>query len=362
MRDQKIVLDVTPGGIIPVVHVSQHDVNRCIVLRLFDGNNYASLPNGAAASIEGTKPSKKAFQYDATIQDGHDVVVYTQHQMTIEEGTVECKIKITGNGGIIIGTSLFFMEVEQAGIIDSADVSETVLPVYMEAGRQYMLGSEAWAVGTKDGTAVPSSAPQYHNNSKYWAEQAAASGEGWEERIATAGNTQVGRVNTAGNTQTARVNTAGDYWDDIIKDYADAASAYSTRAGGYASEANVYRKQAAQSAENGREWAKSWAVYSDNPDVYGSDWNNSQYYADRSHFFYDRTVDLYNKMREKIDSILVILRMLITQIHITTQTGDRIVTQSGDSLVINFAENVILATQDDNRLLTQRGNNIAVSR
>lgn len=351
MRDQKIVLDVTPGGIIPVVHVSQHDVNRCIVLRLFDGNNYASLPNGAAASIEGTKPSKKAFQYDATIQDGHDVVVYTQHQMTIEEGTVECKIKITGNGGVIIGTSLFFMEVEQAGIIDSADVSETVLPVYMEAGRQYMLGAEAWSIGTKNGVPVGSDQPQYHNSAKYWADQAEASGEGWEERIEAAGNTQV-----------ARVNSTGDYWDGIILNYANQASAYSTRAGGYASEANVYRKQAAQSAENGREWAKSWAVYSDNPDVYGSDWNNSQYYADRSHFFYDRTVDLYNKMREKIDSILVVLRMLITQIHITTQSGDRLVTQSGDALVMNFAENLILATQADDRLLTQRGNNIAVSR
>ena len=35
--------------------------------------------------------------------------------------------------------------------------------------------SEAWAVGTKDGTAVPSTASQHHNNSKYWAEQAAQS-------------------------------------------------------------------------------------------------------------------------------------------------------------------------------------------
>lgn len=35
--------------------------------------------------------------------------------------------------------------------------------------------SEAWAVGTKNGAAVPSSADQYHNNAKYWAEVAAAS-------------------------------------------------------------------------------------------------------------------------------------------------------------------------------------------
>lgn len=32
--------------------------------------------------------------------------------------------------------------------------------------------AEAWAVGTKDGTAVPSTDPQYHNNSKYWSDKA----------------------------------------------------------------------------------------------------------------------------------------------------------------------------------------------
>lgn len=33
--------------------------------------------------------------------------------------------------------------------------------------------SEAWAVGKRDGTDVPSSDPTYHNNSKYYAEQSA---------------------------------------------------------------------------------------------------------------------------------------------------------------------------------------------
>ena len=35
--------------------------------------------------------------------------------------------------------------------------------------------SEAWAVGQIDGTDVPSTDPRYHNNAKYWAEQAAQS-------------------------------------------------------------------------------------------------------------------------------------------------------------------------------------------
>lgn len=41
--------------------------------------------------------------------------------------------------------------------------------------------SEAWAVGQKDGVDVPSSESQYHNNSKYWAEQAAAAAAIFDE-------------------------------------------------------------------------------------------------------------------------------------------------------------------------------------
>lgn len=37
--------------------------------------------------------------------------------------------------------------------------------------------SEKWAVGTSEGTPVPSTDPTYHNNSKYWAEQAQSLGQ-----------------------------------------------------------------------------------------------------------------------------------------------------------------------------------------
>lgn len=62
--------------------------------------------------------------------------------------------------------------------------------------------SEAWAVGTKDGTAVPSTAPQHHNNSKYWAEQAAQSSGAVDMRGATS--------TTAGAHGLAPAPAAGD--------------------------------------------------------------------------------------------------------------------------------------------------------
>lgn len=62
--------------------------------------------------------------------------------------------------------------------------------------------SEAWAVGKKNGSDVPSSASQYHNNSKYWAEQAAQSSGAVDMRGATA--------TTAGAHGLAPAPAAGD--------------------------------------------------------------------------------------------------------------------------------------------------------
>ena len=48
--------------------------------------------------------------------------------------------------------------------------------------------SEAWAVGTKDGTSVASGDTQYHNNSKYYAEQASGSATSASGSATTANN------------------------------------------------------------------------------------------------------------------------------------------------------------------------------
>ena len=46
-------------------------------------------------------------------------------------------------------------------------------PAYQNNSKYYSVDSEAWAKGTRNGTAVPSTDPTYHNNAKYYAEQSA---------------------------------------------------------------------------------------------------------------------------------------------------------------------------------------------
>ena len=147
IQAQNTELSVTPGGIIPVVHVSQYDVDRVLTFTLMDGNNAASLPSGAGVTIEGTKPSRHGFSYnDASIVSvaSNTVTVNTVQQMTVEAGTVECKIKITA-GDQVIGTALFFMEVEQAGVNDSTIVSDTELPLIIAMATAQMNAAAASA-------------------------------------------------------------------------------------------------------------------------------------------------------------------------------------------------------------------------
>lgn len=47
----------------------------------------------------------------------------------------------------------------------------------VNASKPYAETSEAYAIGKRDGTDVPSTDPTYHNNSKYYAEQAEASAQ-----------------------------------------------------------------------------------------------------------------------------------------------------------------------------------------
>ena len=232
-------LQIAPTGIKPVINVSQNDVGRQFQLVLYEGTSAYSMPAGTTARIDGIKPDRKGFSYsDAVTVSGNVVTVTTKEQMTIVSGTVECEIRFSKNG-LDIGTLNFKMMVEPSPINENTDISETVLPVYMEAGRQYMLEAEAWAKGTKNGVAVGSGDPQYHNNSKYYSEQAASSASTATTKASQASTSATNAANSAtaaANSATASANSATAS--------AGSASTASTKA----SEASTSATNAANSA------------------------------------------------------------------------------------------------------------------
>lgn len=191
IQAQNTELNIVPGGIIPVVHVSQYDVDRVLTFNLYDRNSEASLASGTTAVIEGTKPDGNGFQYAATIT-GNTVTVNTTIQMTVLSGTVDCKI-VLRNGSQVIGTALFIMDVEKAGINENTPISETDLPLIISEATEQMqraeaaataaalseenaeaeaLKAEGYATGKQNGGEVSSESPYYHNNAEYYSEYA----------------------------------------------------------------------------------------------------------------------------------------------------------------------------------------------
>ena len=203
-----------PGGIIPSVNVSQNDIGRVLQFELYDGLSAASITAGTTATIEGTKPDKHAFQYSATIS-GNVVTVNTVQQMVIVPGTVECTLTLTYSGQVI-GTALFFMEVERSGLDMNADVSDTELPALMDLARANAERAENAAQDADDSAqdaedakdaadiaaAIAKSWATYStdaniygnntNNAHFWSDQAAAK---YNDMIAAVG-TALNKINS----------------------------------------------------------------------------------------------------------------------------------------------------------------------
>lgn len=185
MTSQSFNLDLIPKGVNPVVNVSQYDAGQTWTIGITENGNAFSIPSAASVTICGTKRDSTGFMYACTFS-GSTVTAIVQPQMTILPGDQKAELRIT-KGDEKIATINFIIRVEPSALSDSTQISETELPLIEQAVElmdeapqiiAQMEGleqdAEAWAKGTKNGAAVPSSAEQYHNNSYWYAMQAAA--------------------------------------------------------------------------------------------------------------------------------------------------------------------------------------------
>lgn len=181
MTSQTLNLNLIPQGVKPVIHVSQYDKGQAWIFKLMLGDSYYQIPAGASVTIQGTKSDGTGFQYACTYS-GHEVTATEEQQMTVLAGDVPAELRLTKDGDIL-GTLNFIIRVEKAALSDDTQISETELPLFEQviefimnvpAIIEQMEGlqedAEAWAVGTRGGTAIPSTDPAYENNAKFYAE------------------------------------------------------------------------------------------------------------------------------------------------------------------------------------------------
>ena len=129
MIEQVFDLDIVPSGRRTVVHVSQYDkLGRTLTARLYSGGVRFTIPTGAVAEIQGTKPDATGFKYTMTIS-GSSVSIPIEEQMAAVSGSVECEVVISLNDERI-ATANFTLDVEKSALDDETIISETDIPIF----------------------------------------------------------------------------------------------------------------------------------------------------------------------------------------------------------------------------------------
>lgn len=142
---QQFNLNMIPQTIPEIVSVNQYDtgIGRLVAKLYKNGTQY--LVSSGTAIVQGTKPDKKGFQYSASIS-GNTVTIDLTEQMSAVPGDVMCQVVVTESTGKT-GTFIFILRVQPSALQDNVDISETVLPEYINAAQLYALRAEL-AAGT----------------------------------------------------------------------------------------------------------------------------------------------------------------------------------------------------------------------
>jgi hypothetical protein len=203
---QNFDLNLIPDSAPVVVHVDQYDHGTGrLRISLYEGD-VPYEPSGTA-QIQGSKPDGKGFLYNASLS-GNIVTANLEEQMTAVAGKVLAQVVVTETSGRI-GSFKFVLDVQKSALPDDTDMSESDYQAIEElieeaqevaeevaedrtaaenaatSAEDSAEDSEAWAKGTRNGTAVPPTDPTYQQNSKYWAGQAEQYAQGGLKFVGT---------------------------------------------------------------------------------------------------------------------------------------------------------------------------------
>lgn len=316
MITQTMNLNLIPGQVKPRFNLSQYDTgSRTLRFLLYNGSSAFNLAAGVIVRIDGIKPDKKGFSYFAKITSGTNrVEADLTIQMSCVAGDTDCELVIL-QGTERLGTLNFVLSVEKAPLDPETDMSETDIPAIVEAAEKQLeeciennKNAEAWARGTKAGVPVTSSDEQYHNNARYYAEGAAdsadasqRSAEDSQDSAEDAEAWAIGQRNgTAVPSSDRTYHNNSKYYaeqSDIIgREHAEDSEAWATgeRSGvpvpltddTYHNNSKFYAEEADRIGSEHTEDAEAWAVGERNgvavPSTDDTYENNSKYYAEEA--------------------------------------------------------------------------------
>lgn len=200
---QTIKVDLTPGRVYPVLHVSQGDVGlEALEFYIYQNNQPYTIPAEVTAiNIDGMTPVG-VFSYPCT-WSGNVVTAGLTATMTAEKGVDISELAFYDATNNKIGTCNFVIAVEESPFTN-AHVSASDMATIMAAAssaQQYELLSKSWAVGD---TGIRTG--ENTNNSEYWSEIS----ESWA-------------IGDTGKRTGENTNNS-EYWSTVSHQYANTIS------------------------------------------------------------------------------------------------------------------------------------------
>lgn len=124
-------LSMTPGGVLPVVHISQYDDRRTITFTLDESVSLSDC------MVEGTRADGGTVSESATHTSSSNVVTWTPSlNFTQKKGDVLCEL-VFGSYSPRIGSANFILRVEPAGADRDAPVAGSTVTI-TEPGTYYI--------------------------------------------------------------------------------------------------------------------------------------------------------------------------------------------------------------------------------
>lgn len=123
---QNIKLNLVPGGVPPVLNVSQYDSAYDVHFTIYNGAQLFEIPDDVSIQFQETKCDGNGFTVGATksAQTGQ-CYIWMQEQMSAVPGDQICELVLTNTTEDQIGTANFIMRVEPAALNKSTVISES---------------------------------------------------------------------------------------------------------------------------------------------------------------------------------------------------------------------------------------------
>lgn len=133
MQESTVHVNIVPGGMPIVLHISQYDVGlRQYVFTLYSTQGTWTDVSGASATLEATKPDNHAIVHNCTYNNDGTITYTVQEQLAAVVGRVWSKLVIRDTSENVVASAAIIWIVDPAGVTDSAIVSDSDISALQE--------------------------------------------------------------------------------------------------------------------------------------------------------------------------------------------------------------------------------------